>query len=36
VNSPPVAGRSLWGFDFDAWNRIQFGLLTVLMIEGPT
>jgi len=27
---PAAAGWSLWGFDFDAWNGIQFGLLAVL------
>jgi len=27
---PAAAGWTLWGFDFDAWNGIQFGLLAGL------
>jgi len=27
---PSAAGWTLWGFDYDAWNGIQFGLLALL------
>lgn len=27
---PAAAGWRLWGFDYDAWNGIQFGLLATL------
>ena len=27
---PAAAGWTLWGFDYDAWGGIQFGLLAIL------
>jgi hypothetical protein len=29
---PAAKGWTLWGFDYDAWNGIQFGLLATLAV----
>jgi hypothetical protein len=29
---PAAKGWTLWGFDYDAWNGIQFGLLAALAV----
>lgn len=29
---PAAKGWTLWGFDYDSWNGIQFGLLAVLAV----